>query len=396
MNPLPHVVILGAGYGGLVTAIRLQKMLNDQEADVTLVNKHDYHYLTAHLHKPAAGTDRDDNACISISELIDDAKVHFVKSTVLEIQPEQKKVVLEDRVLSYDYLVIGLGSEPETFGIPGVREYAFKIRSINSVRLIRTHIEYMFAKYKLEPHRTDYLTFVIGGSGLTGTEFVGELADRLPDLCKKYRVDSSLVNIYNVEMAPQALPMGLPSDLVDYGMDVLRRKGITYQLSTAIKECTPEGVVLGSGEFIKAATVIWTGGVRGNHLLEEAGFETVKGRVKVDEYLRDPRHPDVFIVGDCSMVQSPEGTPYPPSAQLAVRQGANVARNLAAILRNQPLKPFQFDYKGTVASLGKHEAVGVVNGKKVKGRVAAWIKRIIDARYLLIIGGVRLFLKKIT
>ncbi|MGA3513637.1 hypothetical protein ACE5SQ_19150, partial [Lactiplantibacillus plantarum] len=94
----------------------------------------------------------------------------------------------------------------ETFGIEGLKEYAFSIRSINAVRQIREHIEYMFAKYKNEPHRTDYLTFVVGGAGFTGIEFSGELADRIPELCQEFDVDPSLVKIYNIEAAPTALP----------------------------------------------------------------------------------------------------------------------------------------------------------------------------------------------
>jgi len=177
MSRIPRIVILGAGYGGIVTAIRLQKELNYNEADVTLVNKHDYHYITTHLHMPAAGTDNPENARVDISKLIDEFKIDFVKGTVLQIKPQERKVVLEESTLSYDYLVVGLGGEPETFGIPGLREYAMNIRSINSVRLIREHIEYQFAKFKREPSRTDYLTFIVGGAGFTGIEFVGELAE---------------------------------------------------------------------------------------------------------------------------------------------------------------------------------------------------------------------------
>ena len=153
MSNIPKIVILGAGYGGILTALKLQKQLNYNEADVTLVNKHDYHYITTHLHMPAAGTDNPENARVNISKLIDEFKIDFVKSTVVQIRTQDKKVILEDGTLSYDYLVIGLGGEPETFGIPGLGEHAMSIRSINSVRLIREHIEYQFARYKREPHR---------------------------------------------------------------------------------------------------------------------------------------------------------------------------------------------------------------------------------------------------
>ncbi|UJF34043.1 NAD(P)/FAD-dependent oxidoreductase [Paenibacillus hexagrammi] len=394
MAKTPRIVILGAGYGGIVTSIRLQKKLRAGEAEVTLVNKHVYHYMTTHLHMPAAGTDHHDNARVRIADLIDERKIHFIKSTVQRVDPVHKRVILEDQTLEYDYLVIGLGSEAETFGIPGLKEYAMSIKSINSVRFIRQHVEYMFAKYKMEPQRKDYLTFVVGGAGFTGTEFVGELADRIPVLCRCYDVDPSLVRIINVDASPAALPPDMPVDLVEYGMDVMRRKGVQYKLSTPIRECTPEGVLLGDGHFIRAATVIWSGGVRGNSLLEKAGFEVQRGRVRVDDCLRSPQFPHVFIIGDCSMVMSPEGTPYPANAQIAVQQGYNVARNLVCSVRMRPMQPFDYDYKGTVASLGRGEAVGLLKVKKVKGRKAALLKKLIDARYLYLIGGIPLVWKK--
>jgi NADH dehydrogenase len=394
MNRIPRIVILGAGYGGIVSAIRLQKELNYNEADVTLVNKHDYHYITTHLHMPAAGTDNPENARVQISKLIDEFKIDFVKSTVKQIKPQEKKVVLEDTTLSYDYLIVGLGGEPESFGIPGLLENAMSIRSINSVRLIREHIEYQFARFKHETNRQDYLTFVIGGAGYTGMEFIGELADRIPQLCKEYDVDSSLVKIFTIEAAPTALPPGFPTELVQYAIDVLEKKGVTFKFQTAIKECTPEGVLLSDGQFIKAATVIWTGGVRGNAIVEQAGFEAVRGRVKVDAYLRSPQFENVFVIGDCSVVMNDDGRPYPPTAQIATQQGENVAHNLVATLRNATLKEFKFSNKGSVASLGKNEAVGVVGTMKIKGGIASVMKKVIDFRYLYMIGGIPLVLKK--
>lgn len=259
MSNIPKIVILGAGYGGIMAAQRLQKELNYNEADVTLVNKHDYHYFTTHLHMPAAGTDSYENARVSISKLIDEFKIDFVKSTVKEIRVQDKKVILEDGTLSFDYLVIGLGGEPETFGIPGLGEYAFSIRSINSVRVIREHIEHQFALFKQDESKKERLNFIVGGAGFTGIEFVGELSDRVPQLCKQFDVDPQLVHIYNIEAAPTALP-GFDPELVEYAMDVLKKKGVTFKLATAIKECTPEGVVLATGEEIKASTVVWTGG----------------------------------------------------------------------------------------------------------------------------------------
>ncbi|MFE0557181.1 NAD(P)/FAD-dependent oxidoreductase [Paenibacillus sp. NPDC058910] len=393
MSSIPKIVILGAGYGGILTAQRLQKELNYNEADVTLVNRHDYHYITTHLHMPAAGTDSIENTRVSISKLIDEFKIDLVKSSVQEIRLHDKKVILEDGTLSYDYLVIGLGGEPETFGIPGLAEHAMTIRSINSVRLIREHIEYQFALYKNERRPQERINLVVGGAGFSGIEFVAELADRIPRLCKEYDVDPTLVNIYNVEAAPAALP-GFAPELVEYAMNVLEKKGVTFKMGIAIKECLPGGVVLNNGEEIRAATVIWTGGIRGNRLVEAAGFETMRGRVKVDEYLRAPGYENIYIIGDNSLIFNEEGRPYPPTAQMAMQQGVCCAQNIVAAIRDKSMRKFEFHNKGTVASLGRGEGIAVVGDKKYQGWKAAQLKKLVDLRYLFIIGGIPLVLKK--
>lgn len=391
----PKILILGAGYGGLLTTLQLQKKLNYNEAEVTLVNKHNYHYITTWLHEPAAGTASADHARVSLDEIINENKINFVKGTVQSIQSEEQTVTLENGdVLSYDYLVIGLGSEPETFGIEGLKEHAFSIRSINAVRNIREHIEYMFSKYKNEPHRTDYLTFVVGGAGFTGIEFLGELGDRLPELCQEFDVDPELVKVYCIEAAPTALP-GFDPELVNYAMDVLERKGIEFKIATPIKHCTPDGVLLANGEEIKSKTVIWAAGVRGNSIVEKAGFEVMRGRVKVDEYLRAPGHENVFVVGDCALIFNEEGRPYPPTAQIAVQEGETLGENLAALVRGELPQKFTPHLQGTLASLGKGEGIGQVGAKKLFGSTAAMMKKASDLRYLWKIGGVGLALKKV-
>lgn len=391
---IPNIVILGAGYGGLVTALRLQKRLFYNEANITLVNKHSYHYITTELHQPAAGTMHHDQVRVDIFELIDTNKINFIEDTVVEIKPDEKEVILEKGKLGYDYLVIGLGSEPETFGIKGLKEYAFSIRNIDSVRQIKEHIEYQFAKYKNDPTREDYLTFVVGGAGFTGIEFVGELADRVPSLCQEFDVEREKVRIINIEAAPSILP-GFDPELADYATEVLSNKGVEFKINTPIQECTPEGVMLATGEEIKSTTVVWTGGVRGNSLVEQAGFEAVRGRVKVDPFLRAPGYEHVFVVGDCSLIINEEtNRPYPPTAQIAVQQGVVCAENLIASIRDGELKAFKPDIKGSVASLGRGEAIGVIGSRKISGTSAAIMKKIIDLRYLFIIGGLSLVLRK--
>lgn len=134
-------------------------------------------------------------------------------------------------------------------------------------------------------------------------------------------------------------------------------------IGTAIKQCTPEGVVLANGEEIKAATVVWAAGVRGNSIVEKSGFEVMRGRVKVDEFLRAPGYDNVFVVGDCALIFNDEGRPYPPTAQIAVQEGEALGDNLAALIRGEVMMPFKPALQGSLASLGKGEGIGMVGTK---------------------------------
>nr|WP_078544236.1 NAD(P)/FAD-dependent oxidoreductase [Litchfieldia alkalitelluris] len=395
----PKIIILGAGYGGLMTATRLQKALGVNEAEITLINKNDYHYETTWLHEASAGTLHHDRARYKVEDVIDRSKVKFVKGTVVGINKEEKTVSLEEGTYHYDYLVFALGAESETFGIKGLKEFAFSISNINAARQIREHIEYQFATYNTEAEKRDErLTIVVGGAGFTGIEFLGELANRIPQLCKEYDVDHDKVRVICVEAAPTALP-GFDPELVEYAVNHLTSKGIEFKIGTAIKEATETGIIVGKDddvEEIKAGTVVWAAGVRGSSLIEAAGFEAMRGRVKVSSTLLAPGHDDVFIIGDSSLVINEEiNRPYPPTAQIAMQQGETCAKNLTVLVRGQgELEDFTPDLKGTVCSLGEHDAIGVVFGKKVTGSTASFMKKMVDNRALFMIGGPGLVIKK--
>ncbi|SFD50827.1 NADH dehydrogenase [Bacillus sp. OV194] len=379
----------------MMSAVRLEKELGLNNADVTLVNKHNYHYQTTWLHENAAGTLHHDKTRIMIDDIIDTNKINFVQDTVVEIKKDEKRVILANGELTYDYLIIALGSDPETFGIQGLKENAFSIRSINSVREIREHIEYNFARYNNEGQKQELINIVVGGAGFTGIEFVGELADRVPELCKEYDIPREKVRIVNIEAAPNVLP-GFDEELVEYAINNLERRGVEFLVNTPIKECSEDGVLLASGEEIKAATVVWTGGVRGNHLVEEAGFETMRGRVKVEKDLRMPGYDYIFVAGDCALIINEEiNRPYPPTAQIAIQQAYTIGRNLKTLINGGgQMEEFKPDIKGTVASLGKGEAIGVVGNKKLFGSTASAMKKVIDNRYLFLLGGVPMVIKK--
>jgi NADH:ubiquinone reductase (H+-translocating) len=394
---IPKIVVLGAGYAGLTTAKRLTKQLTAEQAEIVLVNKHNYHYETTWLHEVAAGTINPNQARVMISDVVSPNRVRLVYDSVVKINKDEKRVVLENSEIEYDYLVVALGFESNDFGIKGMAEHAFAIEDIDSSRLISEHIEYQFAKYNNEENVSEEsLNILVGGAGFTGIEFVGELAQKVPELCKKYDIDRSKVRIINVEAAPSILPM-FDKELVDYAKKSLEDRGVELKIGAAISEATPEGFVVGDDkELIKAGTIVWTGGVKASSVLGESGFELVKGKVNVNSDLRPEGVEDMFVIGDCSWVWNKEADrPYPSTAQLAMQEADVVAANLKALITNQPVEEFVFSDKGTVASLGHSDGIGnVMSGYKLSGKSAAAMKKVVDNRSLFLLGGAKLVLKK--
>lgn len=396
----PNIVILGAGYGGIMTTVKLQKSLNGNEATITLVNKNDYHYQSTWLHENAAGTLHHDRTRIPVKDVVNMSKVNFIEDTVVSIKPDEKKVKLENSVVDYDILVLGLGFEAATFGILGLEEHAFTIGNINSARLIKEHIEYNFAMYHNEKEKNQgRLNIVVGGGGFTGIEFVGELANRIPELCNEYDIDKALVRVINVEGSPSVLP-GFDPQLVEYAMNSLESRGVEFITGAMLKECKPDSIVYQKDdklEEIPTQTTVWAAGVRANSIVEASGFQTNRGKVEVRQDMRAPDYDDVFVIGDCALIMNEEtGMPYPPTAQIAIQESGVVAHNVKALIQgNDELEAFEPKILGTVASLGHTDAIGVVlNQRKIFGWSATVMKKVIDNRYLLKLGGPGLLIRK--
>src|SRR5690625_893723 len=191
----PKIVVLGAGYAGLKTVRDLTKILSPEEADIVLINKHNYHYETTWLHEVAAGTINPNQARFMISDVLQPSRVRLIYDTVEKVEQKEQKVILQHGEITYDYLVIALGFESNTFGIKGMEENALAILDIETSRHIREHIELQFAKYSAGEADESALTILVGGAGFTGIEFVGELAERVPQLCKKYDIDRKKVQV---------------------------------------------------------------------------------------------------------------------------------------------------------------------------------------------------------
>ncbi|MZP30654.1 FAD-dependent oxidoreductase [Heliobacterium undosum] len=395
----PRILILGAGYAGLMTAVRLQKALRKGEADITLVNKHNYHYQTTLLHEIAAGTGEEGRVCLPIQNVIDTRRIRFIKDTVLEIREKERQVILcHGEPLHYDYLVVALGFEPATFGIPGIAEHAMSIRSLNAAKRIRNRIEGQIAEYAASGAPGETLTFVVGGAGFTGIEFIGELADQVPRWCAKYGVPRQHIRLFCVEAGSGLLPGFTPS-LSAYARQSLEARGVEFCFNTRIRSVDAKGVLLEgvAGERrIEPATVVWTGGVQGNRLACGTVFTATRGRIPVSPDLRINGHDRVFVIGDCSAFTDPGSErPFPPTAQIAVLQALTCARNLQILVRGgRGLESFAPKLKGAVASLGSRDGVGLVLGVPMRGRLASSFKAIVDSRYLFTLGGFRLLLRK--
>lgn len=390
----PKVIILGAGYGGIITSRELENTLNNGEAEVTLINKHDYHYISTQLHKTGAGTALDDKVALHIPDLLKKNIVNFKKGIVHHVDFNSKTVILENNeTLEYDYLLIALGFDVDTFGIPGVEENAFKIRSFRSSKAIQHHIQHQFEKYA-EDRDLSRLTFIVAGAGFTGIEMVGELIDQLPKLCRKHGIPLENTRIVNVEASDKILPF-FDQKLIDFTTSYLKKNRVEVVTSTKIVECTSEAVILDNGYQVPARTLIWSGGVRANRLLEKWNLNLVRGKIPVDQYLRVKELDGVFCVGDASYCVNDDQTPLAATAQVAIQQAQVCGPNLAAAIRGHALQPFMYSHKGTVASIGSRAAVGNVFGMKITGRFAAFMKQVVEARYLFVLGGPLFMVKEL-
>lgn len=394
------VLVLGAGYAGLQTVTKLQKLVSNQDVDVTLINKNDYHYEATWLHEASAGTLNYEDALYPITNVIDRNKVNFVKAEVTKINKDAKTVETSNGVFEYDILVVALGFESETFGIEGMKEHALQIENINTSRRIAKHIEDKFANYAASKEKDENdLAILVGGAGFTGVELLGELTERIPELCKKYGVNQSKVKITCVEAAPKMLPM-FSENLVNYVVKYLEERGVEFKISTPIVACNEKGFVVkvnDEEQTLEANTAIWAAGVRGSKLMEESFDGVKRGRIVVKDDLSIDNYDDIFVIGDCSAVMAGEGDnkrPLPTTAQIAMQQGEHLAKNIKNIFNGEKTEPFAYDDKGTVCSLGSHDGVGVVMGREITGKKAAFMKKVIDTRAIFKIGGIGLAYKK--
>lgn len=386
------ILVLGAGYAGLSTVAKLQKTIGVQEADITLINKNEYHYESTWLHETAAGSMNWEEGVYPIAKVVDNMKTRFIPAEVTKINRDEQTVETTQGVFEFDTLIVALGFESESFGIKGMDEFATTIVSPQTAVATREEIEKNFINYKTSKDPKD-LSILVGGAGFTGVEFLGELVETLPVLCKTHGIDYNDVKITCVEAMPSMLPM-FSDELTQYAVDFLESRGVEFMLGTAITAANENGFVVKVNDEevqLEASSVVWTAGVRGSRLMEES-FEGVKrGRIVVKEDLTIDGYPNIFAIGDVAAVMNGTGEnarPYPTTAQIAMQLGEHTAKNIKLQLNGEKMEPFAYDDKGTVCSLGANDGIGVVLGREIKGKSAAFMKKVIDTRAVLKIGGV--------
>ncbi len=386
---MAKIVILGAGYAGMMAAARLDR----NSEPFTLVNKNQYHYLTTLLHEAAGGRGTPMDYTVGLADVLHKPTSKFEIAEVTGINREQKKVQTSAGEIPYDYLIVGIGWVPEYFGIPGLAEHSLVLDNLEAAQSIRSHIESQFAAYvnDKDPER---LRIVIGGAGLTGVELAGEILDWIPELCQHYGVEQSAVDLQNIEAMPSILPQ-VSESLRGTAAETLKRKGANLRTNTKIVKVEQDEVHLEGDEVVRAKTIIWTGGVRANPLLTNAGFTVDRrGRAMVHKTLQSVDDPAIFIGGDAACCEGDDGKPLPPTAQVAMQMGPALADNVIAASKGQPLKTFHAHLKGTLASIGREVGVGDMFGVPVRGVIASLAKEATKVKYLWDLGGIRLTAEK--
>ncbi|MCB5951956.1 NAD(P)/FAD-dependent oxidoreductase [Enterococcus sp. BWT-B8] len=392
------IVILGAGYAGLRALHELQKEAADIE--ITLVDRNEYHYEATDLHEVAAGTQKSERIIYPIRDVVKNSCTTFIQGTVSAIDTEQQLVKLADgKTLSYDYLVVALGFESESFGIPGVDEYSLQMVDVDTAEKIYQHIEEQMKNYK-EMQDENALKIIVCGAGFTGIELLGALTDGKKKLAEAAGVDSEKIRLYCVEAVTRLLPM-FSEKLSDYGINKLKDWGVEFLTGKPIKEIKEGSVVYlddkenNTLKELHGGTIIWTTGVSGSHVIGASGFEEKRGRVMVNPDLTYPGRDNVYIIGDCSAVMDEESQrPYPTTAQISLKMGECAGKNIKAQLRGKSTQPFTFHSLGSVCSIGNTHAFGEVGKMEIKGYPASFVKKAIMDRSLFETGGVKEVLAK--
>jgi NADH dehydrogenase len=366
----PHVVIIGAGFGG----VRAAKGLAHVDVDVTVIDANNFHTFQPLLYQVAtAGLDADDIGFPIRAILRRQRSTRFVLGSVTAIQLDRQVVTVgADRELHFDYLVIAAGSISATFGIDGVDRYTFPLKTLPDALALRAHLLHRFEQASATSHDDVDLGVVVVGGGPTGVEMAGALRELFDKVLRKDfpDLDSSRIPITLVEAAGRVLGT-FHHSLSDRAAATLQRRRINVELGTGVGHVEADTVVLADGRRIAGGTIVWATGVSANPVSALLGVELGRGgRIPVTDNLSVDGHPNVFAIGDIAL---PPGEPLPQVAQPAIQGGRHVAAEIAAQLAGRPATPFRYRDKGSMATIGRNQAAAEFpNGMRFHGFVG-WL-----------------------
>ncbi len=379
MADLPHVVILGAGFGGIGAAQKLR----DAPVRITIIDQHDYHTFQPLLYQVATDELAPAEVGYPIRELLHRHKnMAFHVCAVRRIDLANKQVIADGMApLAYDYLVLALGAVVNFHDTPGAAEHSFPLYTMSDAIRLHDHIPRMFDAVDKNPAIVDdgALTFCIVGGGPTGTELAGAMSELLhAELAKDYPnlpIDKARIILY--EHSPHLLAPFAPK-LRDYAQQALEERGVEVHTSADVKEVGPSDITLASGDRVKTQTVVWAAGLHANPVAESLGIELAPGsRVPIGPDLQVKDHPGVFAIGDiAAMSDAKTGKPLPGLGAVALQAGHHVGKTIAQLVAGKTCMPFEYFDKGTMAQLGRGAAVvELPNGGTLTGRTAwlAWL-----------------------
>ncbi len=384
-SPHTRVLILGGGFGGMYAAMRLEnRFAGDPGVEVTLVNQDNFLLFTPMLHEVAA-SDLDLTHIVSAARKLL-RRTRFVNGEVAAIDLPGRRVTVvhgeEGRrhELRFDHLVLALGSITNSYGLPGVAEHAFTMRTLGDAlalrnRLIGSMEEASVARDAAERQRL--LTFVVAGGGFAGVETMAALNDFARETRRFYPgIDEDDIRMVLVHSGERILPE-LSPQLGVYAAEKLAERGVEVRLQARVKGLSAGGVALGDGTMLPTRSLVWTAGTAPHPLLATLPCPLEKGRLKVDATMAVPGHPGLWALGDCAVVPDVlrEGAPCPPTAQHATRQGRVLADNIVAAIRGGSPREFRFRMLGQLAALGRRSGVAQVFGLRFSGFVAWWLWR---------------------
>ena len=383
--PLGRVVILGGGFAGVSAARRLARLLSPEAVDVTLVSQSNYLLFTPMLAEVASGGLEAQHISAPLRAMLPATRVLRAEVESIDLSARVVRArpnPTDIEVMPFDHLVLALGAVPFSFGIPGVTEHAFTLKTLEEAVILRDHVIAMLESADAESdaiERRRQLTFVVAGGGFAGTETIAELFDLVNSSLRYYpRIPDGDPRFVLIHAGDRILPE-ISAGLADYALHKLRRRGIEFMLSERLAGATADAAHLDDGRQIPTRTLVWTAGNQPSPFLKTvACVRNPAGAVIADSTLRAKGFLNVWAVGDCAQIPDlTTGKPCPPTAQHAVRQGRVVAENIAASLLRQPVKDFRFRTLGLLVALGHRTAAAELRGWKFSGLVAWLIWRAI-------------------